>query len=38
LPCRFITPFEVVKHADTIKEGKAEEMLKRLEGAQPETN
>ena len=26
----------IVKHADTIKEGKAEEILKRLEGAQPE--
>lgn len=28
----------IVKHADTIKEGKAEEILKRLEGAQPGTN
>ena len=28
----------IVKHADTIKEGKAEEILKRLEGVQPEAN
>jgi hypothetical protein len=28
----------IVKHADTIKEGKAEEILKRLEGVLPETN
>jgi hypothetical protein len=28
----------IVKHADTIKEGKAEEILKRLEGTQPEAN
>ena len=27
----------IVKHADAIKEGKAEEILKRLEGAPPET-
>ena len=26
----------IVKHADAIKEGKAEEILKRLEGAHPE--
>ena len=28
----------IVKHADSIKETKAEEILKRLEGAQAETN
>lgn len=28
----------IAKHADTIKEGKAEEILKRIEGAQPERN
>jgi len=27
----------IVKHADANKEGKAEEILKRLEGTQPET-
>lgn len=26
----------IVKHADAIKEGKAQEILRRLEGAQPE--
>ncbi len=28
----------IVKHADSIKEGKAEEILKRIEGAHPEGN
>ena len=28
----------IVKHADSIKEGKAEEILKRLEGSHPEAS